>query len=76
MSAPSLPGRGLLYARPAQTPDGPGIELGCDCGTVTAVYLDPETPAMDIAVTCEGCGTSHWLAVLPPADSAGEASCA
>lgn len=70
MSAPQPPGRSLVYVRPAGTADGPGLELGCDCGTVTALYLDPETPAMDVAVTCDGCGSPHWLAVQPPAGSA------
>lgn len=71
------PGRGLCYAKPALVdngpgmPDGPGIECLCDCGLTTIIHLDLDGPLMEpreIAYTCDGCQSVHWLTLYPVAD--------
>jgi len=55
------------------------FEVACDCGIVTDVHVvwenkDGETPPawavvsiadQEVAITCEGCGSVHWLTVSP-----------
>ena len=60
MSTPEPPGRGCIRA---QSMPG-GFILLCDCGHTTEVLvevgLDPPEVS-EIAITCEGCRTSHWV---------------
>ena len=68
------PPRSLLWAKPVVTDDGPGIELGCDCGTVTVLVIadaDKLTVPQDVAVTCDGCHSVRWITAGPvPEDEA------
>lgn len=62
------PPRGLLWANPVQTERGPGIELGCDCGTNTVLIVedaDRITQPQEIAATCGGCNSTTWITVGP-----------
>jgi hypothetical protein len=62
------PPRSLLWAKPVEAEDGPGIELGCDCGTVTVVVIvgaDRLTVPEDVAATCDGCNSVRWITVGP-----------
>ena len=62
------PPRSLLWANPVETERGPGIELGCDCGTVTQLIIegaDRIAQPQEIAVTCEGCNSVRWITVGP-----------
>jgi hypothetical protein len=70
--------RGVLLA------PGPGLSLAalCDCGVATTLALLPVhdgrpiprgTPlgppaAQEVAYTCTGCGTAHWLTIAPQPD--------
>ena len=42
-------------------PEG-GIEILCDCATITVLQIEG-TPSdgQEIAFTCDGCLTVHWL---------------
>ena len=62
--------RSVLYTRPAPEEYGPAIEVGCDCGTITILTMDPEHLAairepQETCFTCEGCLTPNWLQVGP-----------
>jgi hypothetical protein len=62
------PPRSLLWANPVETEQGPGIELGCDCGTVTIVVIDGAdqiTHPQEVAATCDGCNSTRWITVGP-----------
>lgn len=59
-------GRGLEYARlESVAEDGsPVLECMCDCGVVTHVKLvGPAVGSVEVAYTCDGCESSHWLTV-------------
>jgi hypothetical protein len=62
-------------ATPEESPDG-GLVATCDCGTCTVLTFDPRDPAtgqplppgspvtvpgQEVAYTCDGCGSVHWL---------------
>ena len=67
--------RGIAFAEVT----GPGVELVCDCGASTVLVGDISTeepgdgveviyvPATggEVAFTCPGCGTAHWLMIGP-----------
>lgn len=58
------PPRSLLYARPAE---GGGLEIGCDCGTVTHLIIDGTgqlTGTVEMSFTCD-CLSVHWFTVGP-----------
>lgn len=62
-----LPKRGIVAGKAVED----GVLIVCDCGTETHVVTvnenrDP-TP-MEFAVTCDGCGTSHWMKIVPQHD--------
>jgi hypothetical protein len=63
------PPRSLLWATPYVGEDGEqGIELGCDCATVTVYILegtDQLTEPRDMAFTCDGCNSTRWITVGP-----------
>jgi hypothetical protein len=62
------PPRSLLWANPVSTEQGPGIELGCDCGTSTILVIDGAdqlTELREIAATCDGCNSTRWITVGP-----------
>jgi hypothetical protein len=62
------PPRSLLWARPYSGEDGRGIELGCDCATVTVYILeglDQLTEVREIAFTCDGCDSVRWVTIGP-----------
>ena len=62
------PPRSLLWATPVHTEDGPGIELGCDCGTITILVIDDAdqlAQIQEVAVTCDGCNSTRWITVGP-----------
>jgi hypothetical protein len=72
------PPRSLLWANPVSTEGGPGIELGCDCGT-SIVYIiadaDQITEPREVAFTCDGCNSVRWITVGPvdrPEQEAGQ----
>ena len=60
--------RSLLQANPVSTEQGPGIELGCDCDTITILIIDGAdqiTRPQEVAVTCDGCNSTRWIMVGP-----------
>jgi hypothetical protein len=72
--------RGIVGLWP--TEDGFGFT--CDCGTTTLVTigfydeqgtpLDARSPGSAVApqetcVTCDGCGSGHWVTITPPAEA-------
>lgn len=62
------PPRSLLWANPVSTEHGPGIELGCDCGTNTILVIadaDQITEPREVAFTCDGCNSTTWFTVRP-----------
>jgi hypothetical protein len=62
------PPRSLLWANPVETEHGPGIELGCDCGTTTILVIEDAgqlTEPREIAATCDGCHSVRWMTVGP-----------
>ena len=62
------PPRSLLWAKPVSTERGPGIELGCDCGTSTIYVIEDAgqiTRPVEVAFTCEGCNSTRWVTVGP-----------
>jgi hypothetical protein len=62
------PARSLLWANPVDTDDGPGIELGCDCGRSTVYIIadaDQVTEPREVAFTCDGCNSVRWITVGP-----------
>lgn len=62
------PPRSLLWANPVSTEHGPGIELGCDCGTNTILIIDGAdqiTQPREIAATCDGCNSTRWITAGP-----------
>jgi hypothetical protein len=64
--ATSAPGRGLVSVRPRE--DG-SIDCLCDCGLTTVLQIDLDGPlpeAREIAFTCDGCSSAHWLTLTPP----------
>jgi len=66
MPEPEPPRRGLICANPVPAENGGGMLLVCDCGTATHLVIDWEPGAAgkhEIAVTCDGCGTPHWVTV-------------
>lgn len=49
-----------------------GFVMICDCGSATHVVTVDErrTPTpMEFAVTCDGCGTSHWFQLKAETDA-------
>jgi len=64
----------------ADDPEGRGgLVATCDCGTVTLLTFapcDPSTgrewppgtpgtiPSQEVAYTCDGCGSAHWLTLM------------
>lgn len=58
-------------------PSEGGFTLMCDCGTITQVVVQLGEPAaaapdgppriahQELAVTCDGCGSAHWLTLTP-----------
>lgn len=62
------PPRSLLYARTVPPEQGGGMEIGCDCGTITQLIIDSDgaVPALgEMAFTCGGCQSVHWFTVGP-----------
>jgi len=60
VSGPGFPSRGIAGIDVA--PDG--FVLLCDCGTSTQVTLQADGSIQDgheLAVTCDGCQSVHWL---------------
>ena len=46
----------------------PIFKLLCDCGTVTDLIIEDlsihsKTNATELAYTCNGCSTSHWMTI-------------
>ena len=63
----TLPARGLTQATAWFDGDHPVLEMICDCGVVTeAVFeIDPGfVGAWEVAVTCDGCVSVHWVTML------------
>jgi hypothetical protein len=63
-----MPGRGLCYAKPVPVEQGGGIECLCDCATMTILHVNIEgalAEAREIAFTCDGCQSAHWLTLYP-----------
>jgi len=64
----TLPPRSLLWAKPVMTDDGPAIEIGCDCATVTQHVIpgwDHLEHLEELALTCGGCQSVTWVTVGP-----------
>ena len=61
------PARSLLWVKPYSGEDGEGIELGCDCATVTVYLVDAAdlTEAREVAFTCDGCSSVRWITLYP-----------
>jgi hypothetical protein len=62
------PPRSLLWAKPYSGEGGQGIELGCDCATVTVYIIedaDRITECRDVAFTCDGCDSVRWITIGP-----------
>lgn len=65
------PPRSLLWAKPVSAEEGPAIELGCDCGTVTVLVVpgaERLTVPQEVAVTCGGCNSVRWITADPVAE--------
>ena len=66
----SFPGRGIVFANPVPKEQGGGMLIGCDCGTSTQLVIEWDhthpVPAQEIAFTCDGCQSTHWLTIGPP----------
>jgi hypothetical protein len=58
-------GRSLELVEISADKDGrPVLSCLCDCGTVTAViFAVAESAAAEVAYTCDGCQSSHWMTV-------------
>lgn len=62
------PPRSLLYVRPVPAEQGGGVEIACDCGTITQLIIEDAgqlTEPREAALTCEGCQSVHWFTVGP-----------
>ncbi len=69
-----MSGRSLVSASVVRiTSLGPVFQCLCDCGTVTDVtladlqYANIGAGVLEVAFTCDGCETSHWLTLTPTA---------
>jgi hypothetical protein len=66
----SFPGRGIVFANPVPKDQGGGMLIGCDCGFNTQIVVEWDhsrpVPAQEIAFTCGGCQSAHWLTIGPP----------
>jgi hypothetical protein len=77
------PARGLhLLGMYPQEDGAPVLRLLCDCGRPAELALRPADPEgrpvpfnaaqvkpQEVAFTCEGCGSVHWLRIGPPGES-------
>lgn len=62
--------RSIEWMRPA--PEG-GIEVLCDCATITVLQFEGTfTDGQEIAFTCDGCHTVHWLTARITTNPAGQ----
>lgn len=60
--------RSVVWARPVPG----GVEVLCDCATITEIQIDSGTPEQESAFTCEGYLSVHWftLTATTPGSSA------
>jgi hypothetical protein len=59
LSPDSLPRRSIEWVRPT---DG-GVDVLCDCATITELRFDADAAPLESAFTCGGCLTVHWFTV-------------
>lgn len=60
--------RELLAVDAFTLDDRDWLQLICDCGSATEIDVTDQLPRGEqFAVSCSGCGTSHWLDPVPPA---------
>jgi hypothetical protein len=67
------PPRSLLYVRPVPAEQGGGLEIACDCGTVTQLIIeiaDALAETREGAFTCDGCYSVRWFTVGPLGEAA------
>lgn len=62
------PPRSLLYVKAVPAEEGGGVEIACDCGTLTHLIIegaDQVTEQREMAFTCAGCQSVTWFTVGP-----------
>lgn len=67
-----MPNRSLVELSASVNGDGQPVLSGlCDCGSSTDVVFVGGGPGTDVAFTCDGCGSTHWLTITVTQPSAG-----
>lgn len=67
------PGRSIERVTPAPE----GVEILCDCATITVLDLRDvpmEALPLEQTFTCDGCNSVHWFILAAPPDGPGGAS--
>lgn len=62
------PRRGLVSVQPIAAEEGGGLLIICDCGGLIQLVIEDVGAIIEpreIAVTCDGCQTSHWITITP-----------
>ena len=61
------PPRGLLWVKPLPVEQGGGLEITCDCGTITQLTIQVDDGAVlpdhEVPFTCDGCLSTHWWTI-------------